>query len=276
MSEIIDLEAIPGLQKFKIEFQGIQEIYNLACPTSPLNFKKNRLANLLANSYAVKNSLDLAQKYEAKYMLFSSSVVYGPRRKDNPKIQENDIGLVDFLNDRSSYDEGKRFAETMVVNYKEYFGLDAKIIRLFRVYGPRMKLNDNQMIPDFVANAIENKDLVIYGDKNFTSSFCYVSDIVDGVIKMMNSNLTGPVNLGSDIDVNITDFAQKIISYLGSNSKITYNNEILFMSPLCIPDTTVARNELAWMPVVTLNKGLEKTIEDLLISKGLKKSEFNA
>ena len=276
MSDMIDLEAIPGLQKFKIEFQGIQEIYNLACPTSPLNFKKNRLANLLANSYAVKNSLDLAQKYEAKYMLFSSSVVYGPRRKDNPKIQENDIGLVDFLNDRSSYDEGKRFAETMVVNYKEYFGLDAKIIRLFRVYGPRMKLNDNQMIPDFVANAIENKDLVIYGDKNFTSSFCYVSDIVDGVIKMMNSNLTGPVNLGSDIDVNITDFAQKIISYLGSNSKITYNNEILFMSPLCIPDTTVARNELAWMPVVTLNKGLEKTIEDLLISKGLKKSEFNA
>lgn len=275
MSEPIDLEAIPELQKFKIEFQGIQEIYDLACPTSPLYFKKNIIANLSANSYVVKNSLDLAQRYEAKYLFFSSSVVYGPRREGNPKIQESDIGLVDFLNDRSSYDEGKRFAESMVVNYKRYYGLDAKIVRLFRVYGPRMKLNDNQMIPDFVTNAIENKDLVIYGDENFTSSFCYVSDIVDGSIKMMSSNLSGPVNLGSDVDINITDFAKKILDYLGSTSKITYKDEVLFMSPLCIPDTTIARNELAWMPVVTLNKGLEKTIEDLLISKGLKKSEFN-
>ncbi len=275
MSEPIDLEAIPDLQKFKIEFQGIQEIYDLACPTSPLYFKKNIIANLSANSYVVKNSLDLAQRYEAKYLFFSSSVVYGPRREGNPKIQESDIGLVDFLNDRSSYDEGKRFAESMVVNYKRYYDLDAKIVRLFRVYGPRMKLNDNQMIPDFVTNAIENKDLVIYGDENFTSSFCYVSDIVDGSIKMMSSNLSGPVNLGSDVDINITDFAKKILDYLGSTSKITYKDEVLFMSPLCIPDTTIARNELAWMPVVTLNKGLEKTIEDLLISKGLKKSEFN-
>lgn len=274
MIEPIDLENISSLQKFKIEFQGIQEVYNLACPTSPVKFKENCIQSLLANSYVVKNTLDLALKYKAKYMHFSSSVVYGQRRDGNPRILETDIGQVDFIGERSCYDEGKRFAETIVVNYREFYGLEAKIIRLFRVYGPRMKLNDGQMIPDFVNSAIENKDVVIQGDKDFSSSFCYVSDVIDAVIKMMETNINGPLNIGSDVVINITDFAQKIIDMLGSQSKIVYTEEILFMSQLCTPDTTLARNELAWMPVVTLGKGLEKTIEDLLASKGLKKMEY--
>lgn len=269
ITQPLDLESVPGLQKFKIEFQGVQEIYYLACPTSPKNFMDNRIATVLANSIGLKNSLDLARKYESKFMLFSSSVVYGPRRPDNQRIQENDMGLVDFTSDRSSYDEGKRFAETMVLNYRDFYKMDAKIVRIFRTYGPRMPLGEGHMVPDFVDCALDGRDLVINGGPDFTSTYCYVDDVVDAVIKMMDTTLTGPMNIGSDVDINITDLAQKIVDILGSSSKIIYSNEILFMSQLCVPDTTLARNELAWMPVVTLSKGLEKTIEYLRVSKGL-------
>ncbi len=266
----IKLEDQPELQKFKIEFQGVQEIYHLACPTSPKNFDKNKIANILANSYGVKNALDLARKYEAKFVHFSSSVVYGLRRESNPKINEEDIGQVDMLSPRSSYDEGKRFAETMIVNYKEVYNIDAKIARLFRVYGPRMKLDEGHMIPDFISNALENKDLEILGDEDFSSSFCYVSDIVDAVIKMMESDSGGPINIGSDVDVNVTEIAKKVISILDSKSKITYKEKILFMTPLCLPNITKARDELGWMPIISLDQGLERAIDDLRASKGLK------
>ena len=270
ISEPINLEELPELQKFKIQFQGIQEIYNLACPASPIHFEKNIISTVLANSYGVKNVLDLAKKYEAKFLHFSSSVVYGARRNDNPKISEEDLGIVDFLSDRSSYDEGKRFAETMVANYRKFYNIDAKIARLFRVYGPRMKLDEGLMIPDFISNALDNKDLVILGDKDFYSSFCYVSDIVDASIKVMESESAGPINIGSDVDVKVADVAQKIISMLNSKSKITYAEKLLFMTPLCLPNIVKARNELGWMPVMTLEKGLEKTINNLRASKGLK------
>lgn len=270
IAEQINLDGLKELQKFKIQFQGVQEIYNLACPTSPKNFQNNRIATISANSYGVKNVLDMAVKYEAKLLHFSSSVVYGPRRADNQKISEEDIGLVDFLSSRGSYDEGKRFAETIVVNYKDYYKVDVKIIRLFRIYGPRMKLNEGFMIPDFISNALENKDLEISGE-NFSSSFCYVSDAVDACIKLMELNIAGPINIGSDVNIPIEYAANKIISILGSKSNIKYVEEMLFMTPLCLPDIAKARNELGWMPIVPLEKGLEKTIDDLRASKGLKK-----
>lgn len=270
ITEPIDLAKLPELQKFKIQFQGVQEIYHLACPMSPKDFSQNRTAILLANSYGIKNVLDLTRKYEAKFIHFSSSVVYGPRRADNPKIKEEDLGIVDMLSERSSYDEGKRFAETMVKNYKDIYNIDAKIARLFRIYGPRMKLNDDQMIPDFIRDTLDNKNLTIFGDKDFFSSFCYVSDCVDAVTKMMETDLPGPINIGSDVDVNLTDLAQKVIEIIGSKSKIIYETEKLFMTPLCLPDITKAREELDWIPVVILEKGLEKSIEDLRASKGLK------
>ncbi len=266
----IDLESLPELQKFKIEFQGIQEIYHLACPTSPKNFLDNRISTLDALSLGMKNILETAVKYQSKFMHFSSSVVYGSRRNENEKITEEDWGYLNMLSERSSYDEGKRFAETLVINYKRVYNIDAKIIRLFRIYGPRMKLNDGQMIPDFIDSALDNKDLVILGDKNFYSCFCYVSDCVDASIKMMDSESAGPLNIGSDVEINMTEMAKKIISIIGSNSKIIYAEETLFMTPLCSPDITRARNELGWMPVVMLEQGLKKTIDDLRASKGLK------
>jgi UDP-glucuronate decarboxylase len=269
MSEPIDLETEPSLQKFKIQFQGIQEIYNLACPTSPKNFVKNRQATLLANSFVVKNIVDLTRKYEAKFLHFSSSVVYGPRR-DNDKIKEDDIGVVDFLSDRACYDEGKRFAETFVNTCRDLYNLDAKIIRIFRTYGPRLPLNDNQMVPDFVSDALDGKDLTIFGDQNFSSSFCYVSDVVDAAIKIMETDLPGPYNIGSDMDIKISAVAEKIIKLTGSSSKIVYADSQFFMSELPLPDISHATADLGWMPVVILDKGLEKTIDELRASKGLK------
>lgn len=269
INEPINLESLPELQKFKIEFQGIQEIYHLACPTSPIHFEQNKIANLMANSVGTKNALDLAARYDAKFMHFSSSVVYGPRREGNKRISENDLGVVDMLSPRASYDEGKRFAETLVKTYRDVFNVDTKIIRLFRTYGPRMKLDDGNMIPDFVSNALKNKDLVILGDKSFSSAFCYISDAVDAAVKLMETDLPGPVNVGSDVDVNVADLAGKIVAMTGSRSNIVFSDSILFMSSLCLPDITKARNELGWMPVVILEKGLEKTINDLRASSGL-------
>jgi len=269
ITEPIDLEKLPELQKFKIEFQGIQEIYHLACPTSPKKFEENKLATMLALSYGVKNVLDLAVKYSAKLLHFSSSVIYGPRRQTNEKISESDPGVVDILSARGCYDEGKRFAETLAENWRQVHKIDAKIMRLFRVYGPRMKLNDGNLIPDYIDSALDNKDIVIPGE-NFSSSFCYVSDCVDAAVKLINSNLNEPVNIGSDIDVRLVKLVEIIKKYLNSKSTIGFGDSQLFMTSLCLPDIALARNELGWMPVVTLEKGLEKTINDLRASKGLK------
>lgn len=269
MSEPVDLENEPSLQKFKIQFQGIQEIYNLACPSSPKNFIKNRQATLLANSYAVKNIIDLTRKYEAKLLHFSSSVVYGPRQ-DNSKIKEDNIGAVDFLSERACYDEGKRFAETFVKTSREAYGIDAKIIRVFRTYGPRMTLNDNQMVPDFVSNALDGKELTVLGDENFSSSFCYVSDVVDAALKIMETDLSGPYNVGSDVDIKISAVAEKIVKMTDSPSKIKVSAPEFFISELPLPDISKAVTDLSWMPIVTLEKGLERTIDELRASKGLK------
>ena len=269
ITEPLDLESMPELEKFRVKFQGIQEIYNLACPASPKRFDENRLATMLACSIGTINMLDLAVKHQAKLIHFSSSVVYGQRRQANEKITEADIGQVDAVSERSSYDEGKRFAETLVANYGEIHNLDTKIIRVFRTYGPRMKLDDGHMFPDFVASALNDEELVIHGDKDFSSSMCYVSDLVDGVLKVAESELKGAINFGSEIEVKFTEVAEKIIKILDSKSKIKYDKAALIMTPLCLPDTSKARQELGWLPVVTLDKGLEKTIDDLRASQRL-------
>ncbi len=270
ITEPIELEKLPELKKFKIEFQGIQDIYNLACPTSPVNFNKNKLASVLALSYGTKNIMDMALKYQAKVVHFSSSVVYGPRLADNEKVNEDKLGQLDMNSPRASYDEGKRFSETIASTYKDVHNLNIKIMRLFRVYGPRMKLNDGRLIPDFIFNALDNDDVEIPGDKNFSSAFCYVSDVIDAAIKLMETETPLIMNIGSDIDVNLTDLAQKIIDIISSKSKIRYGNDEIFITPLNLPDISRAREELSWMPIITLEKGLEKTIHDLRASKGLK------
>jgi len=269
INSLLDLESLPDLQRFKIQFQGVQEIYNLACPTSPAKFNENKINNLLVNSIGLKNLLEIAKKYQSTFVHFSSSVVYGPRRDNNELVKEEDFGIVNPLSERASYDEGKRFAETMVSTYQQVEKIDTRIMRLFRTYGPRMALNDQQMIPDFITSALDNKDLIIYGDQNFTSSFCYIDDVVDAAIKLVASDTKEPVNIGSDQEEKLTTLAEKIIKLTESQSKIIYKDPILFMTPLMVPDISRAESELSWMPITTLDKGLEKTVENLRASKGL-------
>lgn len=271
ISQAIDLEQIEVLDRFKLEFQGIQEIYNFACPMSPKEFEKNRINTILSNSYGVKNLLDMAVKYQAKLLHASSSVVYGPRRDDDRayKVKETDLGAVDQLSERASYDEGKRFAETMVHTYRQVFNVDARIARFFRIYGPRMEAGDDQMIPDFINNALDGQDLIISGRQDFSSSFCYIDDAIDGILKFMKSDLSGPINIGSDVDVKMVDFVNLIIKEIGSSSQLKFDEEKIFYSELILPDIYQARNELGWMPVVTLENGIKKTIFDIQAHKKL-------
>ena len=270
MTEPIFLDNLPELQKFKIKFQGIQEIYNLACPMSVQNFSNNKISTILANSLATKNALDLALLYNANFLHFSSSVVYGPRDEKNAKFKETDIANIDFLSERSAYDEGKRFAETMVINYQRENGVKAKIVRLFRIYGPRMPLADSQMLPDFIDNALDNVNLTIFGDENFSSSFCYISDCIDACLKMINSDFVGPINVGSDVDVKLTMVANKVIALLDSKSILEYKEKKEFMTPLSLPDISMARDKLGWLPVVPLESGLKETVHHIRANKGLK------
>ena len=217
------------------------------------------------------NLLDLAVKYNAKFLQFSSSVVYGPRHEDNLelKFEEKNNGLVDQLSDRSCYDEGKRFAETITSNYRALYNIDAKIVRLFRIYGPRMEQNDDQMIPDFINDALENKEIIIPGKENFSSSFCYIEDFLDAVSKLMNTDIAGPINIGSDVDIKVTDLVSLIIKETGSQSVVKHVDSPLFVSELVLPSIRRAKEELGWMPVVTLENGLKKTIFDIQANKRL-------
>lgn len=270
VSEPIDLESLPELKSFKIKIQGIQEIYNFACPTSPKRFEEFKMRTLEVNSIGTKNVLDLAARYKAKLVHASSSVIYGPRLRDKQVFKEDDYGVVNHMTPRGCYDEGKRFAETMVNTYREVYGLDAKIARIFRTYGPREKLFDGEMIPDFIINALDNKNLVVYGDESFTTSLCYVDDIVSGLIKLMSASFDiGPVNFGNSEDLKIVEVAQRIIEMTGSSSQIVFDNPLIFMTPLCLPDIGKAKELLGWVPLVRLEDGLRKTIDYMQAHKSL-------
>jgi UDP-glucuronate decarboxylase len=266
----MNLESYPELERFKLKFQGFQEIYHLACPTSAKKFMDYRHDTVLANSVGMRNALDLAVKYKAKFFQASTSVIYGPRPEDGHLFKENEFGAYDHLTPRSCYDEGKRWAETMALTYKDVHGIDVRIGRIFRTYGPRMLLYDGQMIPDFITNALEGKDLVVYGDKDFRTSLIYVSDVVDAVIKLMAlPKDIGPVNIGSDYDIRIVDVAKKITELTNSSSKVVFDKPLMFMTQLGLPDLTRAKDELHWIPLVSLEQGLKRSIEYTVAHKGL-------
>ena len=264
----IDLDQFDELDKFKVKFQGIQEIYHLACPMSHKNFEKMRLQALLANSSAMINTLDLAVKYHAKYLLTSSAVVFGDDQGTGRRYKENDFGQVNQFSPRACYDEGKRFAETCVETYRQVYGIDGKIARVFTTYGPNMRLFDQQLIPDFIMNAIQGKDLVIYGDKNFSTSLCYVSDMINGLVRLME---TGPeiklVNLGGEDPVRYADVAEKILKLTNSSSRLTFENPLLFLTKKGLPDISYAKDKLEWLPLVTLDDGLRKIVDYVIARK---------
>ena len=262
-----DLEKFTELSAFKLPFQGIQEIYHLACPTSITQFEQFKVQTLLSNSLGNYQVLEIGKKYRAKMMLASSSVVYGPRQKASPIVDETLLGTFDHLSPRGCYDEGKRFSETMFETYHQVHGIDVKIARIFRTYGPRMPLFDGHLIPDFILSALDGKDLIVYEEGKFRTSFVYVTDVVDALLRLMAAPPgTGPVNIGSDVDLDIITIAEHILRQIGSTSKISTGADLLFLSELPLPRIERAK-ELGWFPLVRLEDGLERTIEYIKANK---------
>ncbi len=264
----LSLDQFDELDKFKVKFQGIQEIYHLACPTSPKDFEAQKIDSLVANSVSMLNTLDLAVRYKAKYVFSSSAVVYGRDIETKETLKETDQGVNDHLSARACYDEGKRFAETCVATYKQAHGIDAKIARVFTTYGPHMRLFEQQLIPDFIINALEGKDLVIYGDESFSTSLCYVTDMVDGLVRLMATDPNvAVVNIGGDTPVKYADVAQMILTMTNSSSRLVFNDPLLFLTRKTAPDLTYAKEALGWLPLVRLEDGLRKTIDYVISHK---------
>jgi len=258
----IDLEALPELERFKVRFQGIQEIYHLACPISKRHFDDFKIATVLTNSVGVKNVLDLAVQHEAKVLYASSSVLYGPRQPNKPWYSETDECHIDHLTSRGAYDEGKRFSEAILQTYADVYKLDVKIARIFRTFGPRMKIFDGNLIPDMVLSALDGKDIMIAGDEETRTSLAYVSDIVDGLVRLMQTPVEVTLlNLGSDQDVRLVRVAQKIMELTNSDSRVRFEAPYSHLVEAGLPNTTRAREILGWLPLVRLEDGLEKMIE---------------
>lgn len=240
---------------------NIDEIYNLACPASPIHYKRNPIKTVKTCTLGVINMLGLAKKHNAKILQASTSEVYG-----DPKIHpqtESYNGNVNTIGPRSCYDEGKRCSETLFMDYYREHNLKIKIIRIFNTYGPNMAINDGRVISNFINQAICNKKITIYGDGNQTRSFQYIDDLIKAMIKMMGSEreIIGPLNIGNPVEVSINKLASIIIKLTKSNSKIIYN-KLPVDDPLRRnPNITLANKQLMWKPFVELEDGLKNTID---------------
>jgi len=254
------LDDYAELKKFKIGTQGIQVVYNLACPTSPRDHEKYAMEILATNSNGLKNILDLALQYRAVFVHTSSQHIYGIPLDSNP-IKEDYQGRVDLLGPRSAYDEGKRFAETLITNYQRKYGLDTKIARVFTTYGPKMSINDGRAVPDFILGALNDWDLTVHGDENTENTFCYIDDVIDGLIKVAESNFNSPVNIGHYEKYKLKDVAELIIKLIGSKSKIIYQKPDWHGASYNIPDISLAKEKMGWFPLVNIEDGLKKTID---------------
>jgi UDP-glucuronate decarboxylase len=239
----------------------VDEIYNFACPASPVHYQYNAIKTVKTNVIGTINMLGLAKRLKAKFLQASTSEVYGDP-KEHPQ-RETYWGHVNPIGIRSCYDEGKRVAETLTIDYHRQNGVNIKIIRIFNTYGPRMAENDGRVVSNFIVQALKGEELTVYGDGSQTRSFCYVDDLADGAIRMMNSpvNFIGPVNLGNPIETPIIEFARKIIKITGSNSKITFKPLPQDDPIQRKPDISLAKERLDWQPTVELECGLMKTIE---------------
>jgi len=242
-------------------YAEVDEIYNLACPASPIHYQYNPIKTIKTSVMGAINMLGLAKRVKAKILQASTSEVYG-----DPKIHpqpEDYWGHVNPIGPRACYDEGKRSAETLFVNYHKQNRVKIKIARIFNTYGPRMLPNDGRVVSNFIVQAIRNDDITIYGDGKQTRSFCYVDDLIKGLIKLMDSvdSLTGPINLGNPREFTILELASLIIKITGSKSKIIYK-PLPSDDPLQRkPDISLAMKELEWHPDIPLETGLIKTIE---------------
>lgn len=241
-------------------FLEVEGIFNLACPASPIHYQRNPVQTLKTSVHGSINLLGLAKRTGARILQASTSEVYGDPNV-TPQAEEY-WGNVNPIGIRSCYDEGKRAAETLFMDYHRQYGLDIKIARIFNTYGPRMAFDDGRVISNFIVQALQGKDITVYGEGQQTRSFCYVDDLVDGLMKLFWSNgTTGPINLGNPTPITIMDLAREIITMTSSSSKIV-QRELPTDDPTNRePDIAKAVEILGWSPKINRKDGLQKTIE---------------
>ena len=239
----------------------VDEIYNLACPASPIHYQNNPVQTTKTNVFGAINILDLANKVKAKVLQASTSEVYGdPELHPQP---ESYMGKVNPIGIRACYDEGKRCAETLFFDYFRQKKVSIKVVRIFNTYGPNMHPHDGRVVSNFIMQALENKNITIYGDGTQTRSFCYVDDLIKGLISMMETNksITGPINLGNPNEFSMNQLAREVIRATNSKSKIEYKDLPQDDPRKRQPDIRRAKTELNWEPTIDLEEGLEKTID---------------
>lgn len=241
-------------------FIEADEIYNLACPASPIHYQYNPIKTIKTSVMGAINMLGLAKRINAKILQASTSEVYGDPLV-HPQV-ESYWGNVNPIGERSCYDEGKRCAETLFMDYHKQNKVKIKIIRIFNTYGPRMHPNDGRVVSNFIVQALQNHDITIYGDGHQTRSFQYVDDLVEGMIKTMASSdqFTGPVNIGNPNEFTILELAEKVIKLTGSKSKIIFKPAPSDDPMMRQPNISIAKKELDWEPKIQLEEGLVKTI----------------
>jgi len=237
----------------------VDRIYNLACPASPVHYQYNPVKTVKTSVMGTINMLGMAKRVKARILQASTSEVYG-----DPQVHpqtEDYWGNVNPIGIRSCYDEGKRVAETLMMDYHRQNSVDIRIIRIFNTYGPRMAENDGRVVSNFMLQALRNEAITIYGDGNQTRSFCYVSDLIEGMIRMMENDLefTGPVNLGNPVENTILEFAEKIITITDSKSAIIHKPLPQDDPKQRCPDISLASEKLGWRPTVDLETGLKTT-----------------
>lgn len=248
------------IQPLYLDDEKISQIYNLACPASPVHYQFNAIRTIKANVLGTINMLGMAKKHNARILQASTSEVYGDPLEHPQK--ESYWGNVNCTGIRSCYDEGKRCAETLMFDYHRQHNVDIKVVRIFNTYGERMARNDGRVVSNFITQALNGEDITIYGDGKQTRSFCYVSDLIDGIIRMMcQDDFIGPVNLGNPKEFTILELAKKVMELTGSKSKIVFK-ELPEDDPMQRrPDISLAKEKLAWLPKVQLEQGLKNTIK---------------
>ncbi len=239
----------------------VDEIYNLACPASPPHYQFDPVATTKTSVMGAINMLGLAKRCKAKILQASTSEVYGDP-EIHPQTEEY-RGSVNPIGIRACYDEGKRCAETLFFDYHRQHGVDIKVMRIFNTYGPNMDPYDGRVVSNFIVQALKGEDITIYGDGRQTRSFCYVDDLIEGMIRLMNSRdgFTGPVNIGNPGEFTMIELAEKIIAVTGSKSKITFHPLPQDDPMQRQPDITLAKKELGWEPTIPLDEGLVKTVD---------------
>lgn len=238
----------------------VDQIYNLACPASPVHYQYNPIKTAKTSIHGALNMLGLAKRVKARILQASTSEVYGdPEVHPQPETYR---GCVNPIGLRSCYDEGKRMAETLFFDYHRQHQVDIRVIRIFNTYGPRMHPNDGRVVSNFIVQALKGQDITIYGDGTQTRSFCYVDDLIDGMIRMMNcEDFIGPVNIGNPGEFTMLELAQKIIDIIGSKSKLVFEPLPSDDPAQRQPVIDLAKEKLGWSPAIDIDEGLEKTIK---------------